>query len=223
MSLCKHLIFAECPFKSFVDVADAKVITSIMEKESSEIDEELIEEFPDMLSRYNGRKIATKDNIKSLVVELAHKELVQSPKYVSVAWAPVLQPLNANHEEFLSPASFLNFVESLRPDSKCVAAMLNANPQNENERVCFGFLKRFVRGLNDVHLRSFLKYVTGSDMLCYDAIAVTFRAVEGLARRPIATTCSCLLELPSTYESFPDLRNEFLNILKNDDWPIDFA
>eukprot|EP00112_Aurelia_sp_Birch-Aquarium-sp1_P012637 Seg2658.2 transcript_id=Seg2658.2/GoldUCD/mRNA.D3Y31 product="hypothetical protein" protein_id=Seg2658.2/GoldUCD/D3Y31 len=97
-------------FQSFVDVADAKVITSIMEDKSSDLDETLIEEFQDMLSRYNGRKVATKENVKSLVVELAHKELIQSPKYISAAWAPELLPLTANHEEFFSPISFLHFM-----------------------------------------------------------------------------------------------------------------
>ncbi|GAA6091618.1 uncharacterized protein LOC113078290, partial [Tachysurus ichikawai] len=47
---------------------------------------------------------------------------------------------------------------------------------------------------------------TGSDVICVEDIQVIFTPLEGLSRRPIAHTCGPTLELPSTYNSYPDLR-----------------
>ena len=46
---------------------------------------------------------------------------------------------------------------------------------------------------------------------------------EGLALRPIARTCGPVLELPSTYTNFVELREEFTNIMNKDKWEIDIV
>ena len=55
------------------------------DKDASE-DEELI----DLLDRYGCRKLPTQENVKDLILELAHKELVQKPQYVADCWSAVL-------------------------------------------------------------------------------------------------------------------------------------
>ena len=76
--------------------------------------------------------------------------------------------------------------------------MVQAVPQSNAERAAVDYLKRFIRGLDQSQLKAFLRYVTGADVICVKHIVVEFSTLEGLARRPIAHTCGCVLELPST-------------------------
>jgi len=50
---------------------------------------------------------------------------------------------------------------------------------------------------------------------------VEFTNVVGLARAPIAHTCSGVLELPSKYEYFADFRKELNCILASNIWVMD--
>ena len=67
-------------------------------------------------------------------------------------------------------------------------------------------LKRFVKDLDSSKLKSFLRFITGSDVICVESITVLLTFLDGLKRRPVARTCGSVLELPSTYSSFPELR-----------------
>ena len=54
------------------------------------------------------------------------------------------------------------------------------------------------------------------------SIKVNFNSLQGLARRPISHTCSCLLELSTSYSSFLEFEQEFSVVLISEDaWPMD--
>ena len=84
-------------------------------------------------------------------------------------------------------------------------------------------LKRFVRGLDTAKLGKFLQFVTGSDIMLCDHIHVTFTRLDGIQRRPVAHTCTFTLEIPSTYQSFPEFREEFSSILEANTWEVDIV
>ncbi len=52
---------------------------------------DISEEFVESLDRFNCRKMPTTENVKNLILEVAHKEIVQKPQYVAVCWRHVLQ------------------------------------------------------------------------------------------------------------------------------------
>ena len=79
---------------------------------------------------------------------------------------------------------------------------------NDAERDAMKHLKRFVRG-------------TGSDIMPCDHIYVSFTRLDGLQRRPVAHTCTFTLEIPCTYQSFPEFREEFNSILEANTWEMD--
>ena len=60
-----------------------------------------------------------------------------------------------------------------------------------------------------------MKEMTGSDVISVETIEIVFNTSTGLGRYPIFHTCGPLMELPSTYESFSDLSEDFANILSN--------
>lgn len=56
-----------------------------------------------------------------------------------------------------------------------------------------------------------------------DNILIVFTRLEGLERRPIAHTCTYTLEIPTTYQSFPEFREEFNSILEANTWEMNIV
>ena len=58
----------------------------------------------------------------------------------------------------------------------------------------------------------------------FDSLEVTFVNVDGLSRRTIAHTCTPSLVLPSTYQSFNELSEEFSSLLREKGfWEFDIV
>ena len=73
---------------------------------------------------------------------------------------------------------------------------------NPNEERVYGYLLQAIGNMRAEELRCFLRFTTGSSVMMESKIKVLFNNLDGLARRPIAHTCSSSLELPATYLSF---------------------
>ena len=71
-------------------------------------------------------------------------------------------------------------------------------------------------------LLQFLRFTTAMDIM-NDKKIVTFIKREGLRARPIAHTCGPLLEIPSTYVNYVELREDFMNVLNRDNWEMDIV
>jgi len=180
-----------------------------------------VDELIEVLDRFGCRKLPTQENAKDLILEVAHKEIVQKPQYVADAWREALKMMVKSKDELATIEGLCDLYQTVAPTNRKVLSMLRADPQNNSERAALDFLKRFVRGMDTPQLKSFLRYVTGADALCVPYISVQFSSLDGLARRPIAHTCGSVLELPSTYNTFPELREEFNNILAKSKWQND--
>ena len=74
--------------------------------------------------------------------------------------------------------------------------------------------EKFVKSLDDNILGVFLQFVTGSNIIIVDKIDIDFTSETGAARRPIAHTCGPLLKIPDGYQSYNELSEEFINILR---------
>lgn len=79
---------------------------------------------------------------------------------------------------------------------------------------CLFYLQQFVRNMDQEDLTSFLHFVTGSTVMPTQ-ITVSFNNLVGIMRRPVAHTCSNVLELPSSYTSMQDMKREFLAIIRD--------
>lgn len=104
----------------------------------------------------------------------------------------------------------------MEPTPKKVLKLIEALPKGSSEATSLRYLQQYIRGQNSVSLKKLLRFLTGSEAITVEKIEVTFTQLEGLGRRPIAHTCGPLLELPSTYLSYPELRNELDSILADD-------
>lgn len=79
------------------------------------------------------------------------------------------------------------------------------------------YLQRFIRELDKEALGKFLRFSTGSDLMLKE-IRVRFSSLDGFARRIIAHTCGCVLEIPISYDNYVEFRAEFMSVLKSDVW-----
>ena len=101
--------------------------------------------------------------------------------------------------------------------------MLVADPTNNAERDALKFLQRFIRGLEMSKLVQFLRFTTAMDIIVGNKLKISFIKSEGFSSRPIAHTCGPVLELPSTYANYVELREQLANILSRDDWEMDIV
>ena len=93
--------------------------------------------------------------------------------------------------------------------------------ENASQARIFEYLQQYIGDLKSDELQQFIRFTTGSSVIIAEHIKVSFNALTGLARRPIAHTCDCLLELPSTYQSFLEFRLEFSTILADKEFSWD--
>ena len=92
-----------------------------------------------------------------------------------------------------------------------MSSILQASPVTPAEGETLAHIKRFIRGLDQGKLATFLRFTTASDMLLTDTLKIVFTNYEGLQRRPVAHTCGYTLEVPSTYSNFCELRGVYGN------------
>ena len=119
----------------------------------------------------------------------------------------------------------MELYESKRATNKKVAQMIKPSSEslNPQEQTALNHLLRYVRNIDQRKLEIFLRFCTGSTVLCKDTIEVTFNKLCGLSGRPVAHTCGAVLELPCTYSSYPEFRAELDCFLSGDCFTMDIA
>ena len=214
------------------EVPDSILLDSFM-KYLSPIEEELVSDylhrtnFPDendelfdFLERFNCRTTVNEGNLRKVLIEIANQELIQKPHVMIATWQPSVQILK-QYPQFQSIAAVQALYDTLKPTNKKVLEKLVAQPNTDGERDAMKFLQRYIRGLDNAKLVQFLRFTTASDVMISNQIEIAFTKLEGAACRPISHTCGPLLELPSTYSNFVELREQFNNILNKGNWEMD--
>ena len=203
-------------FMLYVSRDEASLINKALAHEAS-LDEE---EFMDFLANFDCKRRVTELNLREIIHELAHKELIQKPQYVINCWKPILSQLKCY---FPNPEALLSHYKVVIPTTSKVIGLLQADPSTPAEMETFSNFKRYIRGLDSTKLGAFLRFCTGSDTLVTDRIDIAFTQSAGVGRVPVGHTCGFTLELPSTYENMCAMREEFNNILSADNWEMNFV
>ncbi|PFX23747.1 hypothetical protein AWC38_SpisGene11709 [Stylophora pistillata] len=184
-------------------------------------DEDEMFQLLEVFSNYNCRIMVNSENVSQVIEEIANKELLQKPQYIADCWKDIVSTLLPSFPDF---AAISKRYEFLIPSTSKILSCLEENPESDGERESLKFLKRYFTGLDTPQkLSKFVRFISGSELMLFDAIQVNFTNLSGLSRRPIAHTCNTLLELSSTYQSFPELREEFSAILASDYWEMDIV
>jgi hypothetical protein len=206
-------------FREYIASEDKEILDSCMSDAFDPNDDDTME----FLSSFKCFKVHTKENIKAIITELAHQELLQKPRYVLKCWAPIVYLLRTD-DCFQTLEGLKHLYQAKQPTAKKIVKLFKAFPCNDGERQSLDFLKRFVKSLEGAALAVFLHFCTGSDVITCDDIEISFTLLDGMQRRPIARTCIPLIEIPAAYESYPALAEEFTNILKDEQaWSFDIV
>ena len=201
-------------FKSYVSQDESKVLEKALGNDFDPKDEDLL----DLLSNFNCYKSPAKTNIFNIVHELAHQELVQKPRYIVDCLAPIINRMRV-YTPFQTMEDLQKIYNEKKPTAKRVINLLSANPTPGAEQNSLEHFKRFVKSLNGNDLGGLLQFLTGSNIILCETVPVTFTTLEGKSRRPIVHTCGPSLELPSTYQCYNELAEEFTAILNaKDSW-----
>ena len=206
-------------FMQYISADERRVIEKCLSGDLDFENEDEFKELLDVLKIYDCRARVKPENIEVVIQEIAHKEIIQKPQYVTDCWKDVLLALT---DYFPTPDSLVDMYERIKPSVSKISKCIQSFPQSDAERECLGFLRRYIRGLDTYEkLATFVRFISGSELMLFDGIQVTFTDLSGLQRRPMARTCNTLLQLPSTYQSFPEMREEFNHTLMADNWEMD--
>ncbi len=205
-------------FCQYVAKDEEDVIKDAMSPETSSLidNEELLK----ILSRFDCRKVPNPSNIKTLLTEVAHKELIQKLRYITDSWVPIIRKGLADTKLGTIEGLTAEF-ELKQPSTRKVIALLRSETTTPAERQTFAYLKQLIRGMDNAQLGTFLMFTTGTDIICIDAIHVQYTTLTGFARRPVAHICGCISELPLTYDTYAEFRGEISNVLAAGKWQND--
>ncbi|XP_053734436.1 uncharacterized protein LOC128766904 [Synchiropus splendidus] len=202
-------------FLQFVSSQERDVLMEAM-KDFSEVD---LDDLVEVLDSYGCRRRITAETFPTILLEIAHKELVQKPMFVIDCWREVtLQHIS------ISPEALNKLCSDLQPTSKKVCQLLRfATDLTPKQKEVASHLKKFIRELDEVKLQKFLRFCTGSDLVVTDTILVEFQEMTEFTRRPVGHTCGKVLHIAESYENFPDFRSEFNAVLESNVWMMDIV
>ncbi len=207
-------------FLSYISSDERDLVNEVLTNDK--LSDEQNEEWEDFLERFGCRKIPKVGERLEVVLELSHKEMIQVAQYIINCWKEPFKEVQAL-EMFTTVEDLKQLYEKSKPTVKKVLGLIEATPSSTPQREVLSYLKRYIRGLDDEKLVKFLRFCTGATIICIDMIRVDFTNLDGFERRPIAHICGAILELPASYNSFPEFREEMNNILTSEFWDIDIC
>ena len=93
--------------------------------------------------------------------------------------------------------------------AKVLEMLVEPEEMNSARDRVFEYLTQYIGNLNTDELRLFMRFITGSSVCLGKEILVTFNSMSGLGRHPLAHACSCTIELPTTYATYPEFVHDF--------------
>ena len=170
-----------------------------------------------ILSRFGSRQLPAPNRLRQQIIQASRFEYLMKP-------GPALQTIRSG-----IPASNLPFWEHFTvKDFHSLYVALSASPEkvlelldepdivDPNQEWVFGCLQQYIGNMKLDEVRLFLRFTTDSSVCMSKHTEVRFNNLSGLARCPISHTCSCVLELPSSYKTFEDFAHEFQAVLSEE-------
>lgn len=93
-------------FKKYITKDEEEVISEALEGNVGDCTD--ASELLDVLDRLGCRKLPTQENVRSLILEVAHKEIVQKAQYVPDSWRDLLQMSLKRRKEVASIVGLCN-------------------------------------------------------------------------------------------------------------------
>ena len=193
-------------FKNYISIEEKDNINEMLTNF-----EENNQDLLDTLSSYNCYRLPTKESLKDVVLELAHQEIIQKPRYVANCFAEIFS-VSTCEAPLKSDKNLLQYYAKRIPSAKkVIKCLVTTSDMSDSERNTLNHLTRYIKSLAGTELERFLHFVTGGNIVP-DKIQVEFQLQE--TRAPRARTCVPQLELCNSYSCYNELAEEFSHILK---------
>ncbi|KAL3866619.1 hypothetical protein ACJMK2_043903 [Sinanodonta woodiana] len=174
-------------FLSYLLIMDREIFEMALNDFDSMDEEDLY----DVSSSYEARIMPTKDNIRKLVRDISHHQIVQKPSFVTECWSPLLQ---CYLRPLLPKTGLEEVYRDLHVTNKKVLNLLQLPDDiSKAEKLTLDALRQYIKSCNKDKLTAFLRFCT--------EIRLT-PSMSVLTLRPIAHTCGCVLELSTSYDNF---------------------
>ncbi|XP_034048418.1 uncharacterized protein LOC117529683 [Thalassophryne amazonica] len=204
-------------FLNYLPLVERSAVESALQGTMDDSNED---DLMDLFTRMGSHSLPPKNNFKAAIETMAHKAILQEPKYVIDCFAI---PMAQVQQKLSDKTSVLCLYDSKQPTGKRVAQLLETTNVmlSQREQTTFNYLQRYIKNADQSKAGQILRFCTGASVICVSKIMVCFNVETGLNRRPIGHTCGATLEVPCTYSSYPEFRSEFDNILSSDYFEMD--
>ena len=201
-------------FVSCLSTHEANTLRGAVRYNSMKYPDDVLSELLLILGSYGCRSSPNPQNIKVLMVQAAKYMFLVRP-------AAAVSQLNMGipdlHRSFWATMEVGKLFKVYKCMSVSTAKVLHLleEPQMDtpSKEEVWLYLRRLIGNMTNDELRTFLRFVTGSFVISISSITISFNNLDGLARRPIAHTCTGTLELSTTYNTFLEFEGEFRAVL----------
>ena len=134
-------------YLKFLPEIDSKLVANALDDFENVDQGDLI----DFLDDHKVQLLPNKMNLKTILEDLAHKEMIQSPTYVAHSIRPYILELKA-----IMAVSFTE-MNQMKPKFKGIWQSLKLEEQSD----VVGYFKMYLKELTEVEMRHFLRFCTG--------------------------------------------------------------
>lgn len=145
------------------------------------------------MDQFGCKFLPRPDQVKSIILEVAHKEIIQCPLYITDSWSSPLSVMRK--ADFPNIHQVEKLFEEAKPTNKKVLGLISANCINSAEREAVSYFQRYIRGVDREKLTKFLRFCTGSTMSCVQKITLMFTHLDGFQRRLVGHTCGAVFRV----------------------------
>lgn len=126
-------------FRPYISEDEREALEKSLSEDWVSEDEDVL----DFLSNYQCFRNPHKKNILQIIYELAHKELIQKPRYVAHCWAPIVRALMM-YPDFNTLGGLESIYDTTQPTAKKVVKLIVSEPSSDAERQCLDYLKKYI-------------------------------------------------------------------------------
>ena len=112
-----------------------------------QIDEEKVD-LLDVLSTYQWYVSPTEENIKKLILQIGHNEIMQTRRYIALSWQNIF--CHVSLSESFSAHIILNFYKCASPTGENVPALFKENCQRDQKKQCLKHLKGYINSKEQI-------------------------------------------------------------------------
>ena len=209
-------------FRESLTPVDTSTVREALACRDKTFQQRLLNRLISLFSSFDCLELPKPSNILSLCEKSARYQCLTKP------CAPISEIRNGvptNHRQFWNAKGVRGLKRLVQAISVTPAKILESIEEpllvSPSEQRVYGYLTQYIGRMKIDEVQKFLRFCTGSSVCIVKPISVTFSSTSGLARSPVAHTCSCTLELSRIYSNFNEFASEFNYLLRAEDWSID--